>query len=52
MGSIRIRHHAELFVVFDQFVDQQLKCLVVAIVITGSVYQQVADCFASWSVPP
>ena len=40
MGSIRIRHHAELFVVFDQFVDQQLKCLVVAIVITGSVYQQ------------
>ena len=40
MRPIGIRHHRERFVVFDQLVDEQLKRLIVTIVVTGSMNDQ------------
>ena len=39
MGTIRIGHHPELFVMADELVDQRFRALVVAIVIAGAVNQ-------------
>ena len=40
VGAIRISHHGESFVVFDQLVDQSFCSLVMAIVVAGAVNQQ------------
>jgi hypothetical protein len=43
VGAIGIRHHAEQFVMFNQFIDHHFKVLVVNIVIAGAVnYQQIS----------